>query len=130
MTQHKAGSTRKRRRKAVPVLGAAGLSLTLASAASAAIDRPAVARLELLARPPGSTADEVHTVGNADDPLVFLPQTELELRLSASEPLSVAQVVAKDEGPKDLDRVGPTDFRLRWTMRDSQTLELRLVDRH
>jgi hypothetical protein len=48
MTQHKAGSTRKRRSKAVPVLGAAGLSLTLASAASAAIDRPAV---EMTARP-------------------------------------------------------------------------------
>ena len=48
MTQHKAGSTRKRRSKAVPVLGAAGLSLTLASAASATIDRPAV---EMTARP-------------------------------------------------------------------------------
>ena len=48
MTQHKAGSTRKRRSKAVPVLGAAGLSLTLASAASAAIDQPAI---EMTARP-------------------------------------------------------------------------------
>jgi hypothetical protein len=42
MAQDKVGSTRKRRSKAVPVLGAAGLSLTLASAASAAaVDRPA-----------------------------------------------------------------------------------------
>jgi len=40
MSQDKAASKRKRR-KAVPVLGAAGLSLTLASGASAAIDRPA-----------------------------------------------------------------------------------------
>src|SRR5262245_66359259 len=31
---------KRKRRKAVPVLGAAGLSLTLASGASAAIDRP------------------------------------------------------------------------------------------
>ena len=31
---------KRNRRKAVPVLGAAGLSLTLASGASAAIDRP------------------------------------------------------------------------------------------
>jgi len=48
MAQDKASSTRKRRSKAVPVLGAAGLSLTLASAASAAIDRPAA---EMSARP-------------------------------------------------------------------------------
>jgi hypothetical protein len=41
MAQDKAGSMRKRRSKALPVLGAAGLSLTLASAASAAVDRPA-----------------------------------------------------------------------------------------
>jgi len=39
MSQDKTASKRKRR-KAVPVLGAAGLSLTLASGASAAIDRP------------------------------------------------------------------------------------------
>jgi hypothetical protein len=39
MSQDKAAWKRKRR-KAVPVLGAAGLSLTLASGASAAIDRP------------------------------------------------------------------------------------------
>jgi hypothetical protein len=51
MAQDKAGSTRKRRSKAVPVLGAAGLSLTLASAASAAIDRPAT---EMTARPPAA----------------------------------------------------------------------------
>jgi hypothetical protein len=48
MAQDKAGSTRKRRSKALPVLGAAGLSLTLASAASAAVDRPAA---EMTARP-------------------------------------------------------------------------------
>jgi hypothetical protein len=39
MSQEKTAWKRKRR-KAVPVLGAAGLSLTLASGASAAIDRP------------------------------------------------------------------------------------------
>ena len=40
MARDKAGSTRKRRSKAVPVLGAAGLSLTLVSAASAAMHQP------------------------------------------------------------------------------------------
>ena len=40
MARDKAGSTRKRRSKAMPVLGAAGLSLTLVSAASAATHQP------------------------------------------------------------------------------------------
>src|SRR6185312_6574790 len=43
MARDKADSLRKRRSKAVPILGAAGLSLTLASAASAAIHQPDVA---------------------------------------------------------------------------------------
>jgi hypothetical protein len=48
MSQDKAASKRKRRSKAMPVLGAAGLSLTLASGASAAIDRPTA---DMTARP-------------------------------------------------------------------------------
>jgi hypothetical protein len=54
MAQDKAGSRRKRRSKALPVLGAAGLSLTLASAASAAIDLPAA---EMTARPAAVTQE-------------------------------------------------------------------------
>jgi hypothetical protein len=42
MSRMKQASRRKRRSKAVPVLGAAGLSLTLASGASAATGGPAV----------------------------------------------------------------------------------------
>ena len=41
MSRAKHGAERKRRGKAVPILGAAGLSLTLASGASAATEAPA-----------------------------------------------------------------------------------------
>ena len=41
MSRAKQGAERKRRGKAVPILGAAGLSLTLASGASAATEAPA-----------------------------------------------------------------------------------------
>ncbi len=41
MSRAKQGAERKRRGKAVPVLGAAGLSLTLASGASSATEAPA-----------------------------------------------------------------------------------------
>jgi hypothetical protein len=91
------------------------------------IDRPAVSELKIIARPPGATADEIHAVGNSDEPLVFLPETALELKLTASEPLALAQVVTKDEAPVALERVGETEFRLKWSMKETQTLELRLV---
>ena len=70
-------------------------------------------------------------MGNADEPLVFLPQTALELRLSASEPLASAQVMTKDQPPQSLARdqenAEGKEFRLAWEMKESQTLELRLV---
>ena len=95
------------------------------------IDRPAVADLKLVARLPGATADEIHTVGNADEPLVFLPETRLELRLSASEPLTSAEMMTKDGPPQSLTRVDENsqanEFRIAWSMKESQTLELRLV---
>ena len=93
------------------------------------IDRPAVADLKLVARQPGASQDEIHKVGNADEPLVFLPETTLELQLTASEPLESALVATKDEKPRPLERSGDTDFRLRWTMKESETLELRLVSK-
>jgi hypothetical protein len=95
------------------------------------IDRPAVADLKLVARLPGATADEIHTVGNADEPLVFLPETRLELRLSATEPLASAEMMTKDEPPQPLTRNEQNsegkEFRIAWNMKESQTLELRLV---
>jgi hypothetical protein len=95
------------------------------------IDRPAVADLKLVARLPGATADEIHAVGNADEPLVFLPETRLELRLSASEPLASAEMMTKDEPPQALARSEASgegkEFQIAWNMKESQTLELRLV---
>ena len=80
------------------------------------IDRPAVADLKLVARPPGATADEIHAVGNADEPLVFLPETQLELRLSASEPLDV--------GPGDDQRRAAAIARAERSERRGQRISL------
>jgi hypothetical protein len=62
MPQDKQTSKRKRRSKALPVLGAAGLSLSLASTASAV---------------PGGPAVNLSTSGNGDGNQVFLGEEEI-----------------------------------------------------
>src|SRR5262244_4617358 len=62
MAQAKQPSKRKRRSKALPVIGAAGLSLSLVSAASAV---------------PGGPAVSLPTSGNGDGKQVFLGEEEI-----------------------------------------------------
>src|SRR5215831_18582405 len=62
MSNSNHGSKRKRRSKALPVLGAAGLSLSLAGSASAV---------------PGGPAVDLPASGNGDDNRVFLGEEEI-----------------------------------------------------
>jgi hypothetical protein len=62
MSQTKHSSKRKGRSKTLPVLGAAGLSLSLASTASAV---------------PGGPPVDLPTSGNGDDNQVFLGEEEI-----------------------------------------------------
>jgi hypothetical protein len=62
MSHSKQPSKRKRRSQALPVLGAAGLSLSLASTASAV---------------PGGPAVNLSTSGNGDGNQVFLSEEEV-----------------------------------------------------
>ncbi len=91
------------------------------------IDRPALTELKLISHPPGTEAVDVHVIGAADEPLMFLEETGLELQLMATEALSRAEVQTKDEAPEALEPLDERTFRLRWTMAQPRTLELRLV---
>jgi hypothetical protein len=91
------------------------------------IDRPAVAELKLTSHPPGTEAVDVHVIGAADEPLLFLQETALELQLVATEALSRAEALAKDESPQALEQLDDRTFRLSWTMQEPRTFELRLV---
>jgi len=62
MSQAKQASKRKLRSKTLPVIGAAGLSLSLASSASAV---------------PGGPATDLPTPGNGNDNQVFLGEEEI-----------------------------------------------------
>lgn len=91
------------------------------------IDRPAVSSLVVLARRPGSDEAQAHTPEGADAQLLFLPDTQLELQLVSSVPLSAATLSAKDGTPPQLERGDATHYTARWTMREPQTLEISLV---
>ena len=91
------------------------------------IDRPALTELKLISHPPGTEAVDEHVIGAADEPLLFLKQTGLELLLQATEPLRRAEVLVKDEPPAALEQLDEQTFRLRWTMDEAKTFELRLV---
>ncbi len=91
------------------------------------IDRPAVSSLVVLARRPGSDESEAHTPEGADAQLLFLPDTELELQVISSVPLSRAALTAKEGSPPKFERRDETHYTARWTMREPQTLEISLV---
>src|SRR6185437_5991997 len=59
------------------------------------IDRPKIDQLSIVARRPGSERSETFAHAGADAPLVFLADTELELRFSASVPLAGAEPPAR-----------------------------------
>ncbi len=91
------------------------------------IDRPAIDQLAIVARPPGSKQSETFAHTGADTPLLFLKDSELELQLTASAPLTSASLVAQPGPAPALERIDETHYEARWTMDRSQTFEIRLL---
>src|SRR5262245_65978772 len=95
MAQAKQPSKRKRRSKALPVIGAAGLSLSLASTASAV---------------PGGPAINLSTPGNGDGNQVFLGEEEI-----ADVSLATFYVFDKEDLRSEERRVGK-ECRYEWSL--------------
>lgn len=93
------------------------------------IDRPAIDSLTLVARRPGSKASETFAHTGADTPLLFLKDTELELKLSASAPLASAALAGQPGAAPPLEKNDDAHYAARWKMEQSQTFEIRLVGR-
>jgi hypothetical protein len=98
------------------------------------IDRPAVRRLVVEARAPGSSRSTSLVVGESDAPLQFLATTQLRMRLETSEPVEVAELLVKDRPPLPMPAAqGESEgrnFSFDWKMDEGQTFEIRLVGRH
>lgn len=90
------------------------------------IDRPAVSTLEITARWPGSAEDRTEKVGEGNSQWLFLPKTQLELRLVANQPLESAEAFDKLLPVPGWEKIDDRTYVLRWTMQDSMALEFRL----
>jgi hypothetical protein len=91
------------------------------------IERPAVQSLVIRSRVPGRDEVGTHTADGAEAQLLFLPDTELTLELTATVPLRGARLSAKEGDPPALKRRDATHYVASWQMKEAQTLQLGLV---
>jgi len=88
------------------------------------VDRPRLTDLELRAREPGS--EGFRTVETMNQHLMFLPETELVLRLDGEEPLADAwlKTGSEDVPAPVLERLDDRSFEARWNLAKTTTLEI------
>jgi hypothetical protein len=94
------------------------------------LDRPAVKDLAITAQVPGRSEPQVFHAGQGDSQLLFLPTTQLELSLTADQPLASAQVVSAGADALKLERLDDQHYRAALVMKDTITLEFQLVAQH
>lgn len=91
------------------------------------IDRPAVSTLEIISRAPGFKEPRTERVGDSSTQLLFLPETELELRLVANQNVASAEALDKGTPLEGWQRVDDRTYALRWKMKESLAIEFRLT---
>lgn len=92
------------------------------------IDRPSVENLKLIAHTPGKSEPDILRVDDAEQQMLFIPTTKLELELTSTQPLSNATaVVTGAESAVDLQRVNERTFRMDWEAKDPVTFEFQLI---
>ncbi len=93
------------------------------------LDRPTIKDLQIVSQAPGRNDTQTHTFAGGDAQLLFLPQTKLELQLTASTPLASATLNAASGTSPVFERTDNEHFVSRWEMEQSLALEIVLVDR-
>jgi hypothetical protein len=91
------------------------------------IDRPSVKSIRIQARRAGRDEVDTHTAEGADAQLLFLPDTELTLELTADVPLAAAELSVKEGAAPALNRLEATRYAAQWTMKEAQTFQIGLV---
>jgi hypothetical protein len=90
------------------------------------IARPTVSVLEITATRPGGSNPQIQRVGEGTQQLLYLPETELVLRLVADGPLQSAEAISNGQPAAGWQRVDEKTYTLTWTMKESSTIEFRL----
>ena len=90
------------------------------------VDRPALAETRVRVRDPGAS-EGAWRDADAHQHLIFLPDTQVELTLVATEPVRAARVEAHPGAPPSVERLDPKSFVARLTLREALTMEINLV---
>lgn len=92
------------------------------------VDRPSLAGIGLRVKEPGAPADAgFRTIADARQHLTFLPDTEIELTLTGSEPLTETRLNVHPGAAPGLSRKDERTFAAGWTLREATTLEIVLT---
>jgi hypothetical protein len=91
------------------------------------VDRPALARVELRVKEPGATSAGFRPIADPRQHLLFLPDTEVQVTLTGSEPLASSQLKVNPGKPPELMRIDSRTFATHWTLREATTLEIVLT---
>jgi hypothetical protein len=91
------------------------------------VDRPSLAGIQLRVKEPGATYNGFRTVDDARKHLVFLPDTQVDLRLSGNEPIAETRLNVHPGAAPGLTRVDERTFGAQWTLREATTLEILLT---
>jgi hypothetical protein len=90
------------------------------------VDRPSLAETKVRVKEPGATYSGFRTVDDARQHLLFLPDTEIELELVGTEPISESQVKIQAGKTLPLVRGGDRSFTTTWKLTEATTLEILL----
>jgi hypothetical protein len=91
------------------------------------VDRPALAETKIRVKEPGATYTGFRTVEDAQQHLLFLPETEIELTLVGTEPISESQVKIQAGKTLPLSRADNRTFTTSWKLTEATTLEVLLT---
>lgn len=92
------------------------------------IDRPAIDKLTLHVRSPGSAETQTVAADNPELQLLFLPGTQLDIEFTTTESLSDAKVlVSGTDQTLNLTAVSDRPYRLSWELKDPITWEFQLL---
>ncbi len=92
------------------------------------IDRPAVESLTIRVQSPGSAEVQTVEADSAEQQLLFLPGTQLEMDLVSTQPLKSARAaISGTDQILDLPPQPERRYRLKWELKDPVTFEFQLL---
>ncbi len=91
------------------------------------VDRPSLEAIKVRVRDPGASPGAFRSIEDTRQHLIFLPDTEVELTLVGTEPITQARIDLHPGSTPEVARVDPRTFTARWTLREATTLEIQLT---